>query len=193
MKVKFIEANSNNANWGKFMVCQYEPQERGYISPIAEDNLLRNCAATREEGVWVMDLATGEGAFFNPSRGNAKYHLNEKHKILVCILYEAFLIWLYEQDLTDIDLLPAVIDVNVPFAFFVNRRLGKDIEGNIENYLHIIVKRCNSTNMYLRINNGIVAIEDFNKKSSLFSCLVQNNDYGAALKELVSNMDIHNI
>ena len=56
--------------------------------------------------VWVLDLQTGEGAFFLPG-GNARADLM-RHQIHVCVLYEAFLEWLYQQDLTALSALPDI-------------------------------------------------------------------------------------
>ena len=77
--------------------------------------------------IWVMDVLTGEGACFKP-RGLASADLH-KHKVWVCPLFEPFLIWLYAQDLTDLDKLPAAValdpDHNV-FALAGYRRKGPD-------------------------------------------------------------------
>ena len=57
----------------------------------------------------VLDLQTGEGAIFMPG-GLAAADL-DKHGIWVCPLFEPFLAWLYKQDLSDLDALPAVVEI----------------------------------------------------------------------------------
>lgn len=92
----FIEAESDEGNWGKFMVACFEPEEwrrrsavdplRGLLGTIGWD------AANPQ--VIVFDLQTCEGAAFRPG-GHAHNDLNEKHKVWVCPLFEPFLEWLY--------------------------------------------------------------------------------------------------
>lgn len=81
--------------------------ERGW----SKDNLL------------VLDLQTGEGAVFKP-KGYAKGDL-DKHALWVCPLFEPFLGWLYEQNLTDIEKLPALVKIKNPeSALYGYRRPG---------------------------------------------------------------------
>ena len=75
------------------------------------------------EFLWVLDLQTGEGAFFKPG-GYAKADL-DKHQIWVCPLFEPFLGWLYKQDLKDITALPRTVELPfAPFAMHGYRRPG---------------------------------------------------------------------
>jgi len=77
--------------------------------------------------VWVLDLETGEGACFRPG-GLAHADLN-KHRIWVCPLFEPFLEWLYDQDLTDLTVLPDLVTLTLkeaPFSMFGYRRPGPD-------------------------------------------------------------------
>jgi hypothetical protein len=54
----------------------------------------------------VLDLQTGEGnIFYAVPSGYPKADL-DKHKVWVCPLFEPFLGWLYQQDLTDVTHLP---------------------------------------------------------------------------------------
>lgn len=109
MKVKFIEAvEKTRTNWGKFMVAQFDT-EWEYKSALDGQNFL-STRGWMPENILVFDMQTGEGAIFNPN-GVATIDLNNKHQIWVCLLYEAFLTWLYKQDLSDISKLPALIDL----------------------------------------------------------------------------------
>jgi hypothetical protein len=76
-----------------------------------------------DEHIWVLDLQTGEGATFRHG-GMASADLN-KHRIWVCPMFEPFLAWLYQQDLHELDALPAVINLpDAPAAFHGYRRAG---------------------------------------------------------------------
>ena len=89
------------------VIWQIMLAERGW----SKDNLL------------VLDLQTGEGAVFKP-KGSAKGDL-DKHALWLCPLFEPFLGWLYEQDLTDIEKLPALVKIKNPAsALYGYRRPG---------------------------------------------------------------------
>jgi hypothetical protein len=123
---KIIEATNGPNNWGKFMVMQ-PTMERWHSSRVAPDmRVLRYCGWGPEH-IIVFDLQTCEGAGFRPG-GYARADL-EKHKIWVCPMFEPFLEWLYQQDLTDINKLPDLIDLpNAPFAMSGYRRKGPQPE-----------------------------------------------------------------
>lgn len=129
MITKIIEATNNELNWGKFMLMRPDT-EWSRMALIALDGetlppripLLRQIGWDRHH-LWVLDLQTGEGAWFMPG-GHARADLN-KHRIWVCPLFEPFLEWVYEQDLQDITKLPDIIDLpNAPFNFYGYRREG---------------------------------------------------------------------
>jgi hypothetical protein len=138
MKTKFIEAMHVNGdgNWGKFMVARFEEREWNRHSEVLCDEypaqagsvgtyLLGSIGWSRRDIV-VFDLQTGEGARFRAS-GSASADLN-KHKVWVCPLFEPFLSWLYKQDLTDLDKLPAKVEFTekeAEFALAGYRRKGK--------------------------------------------------------------------
>lgn len=71
-----------------------------------------------------MDLATGEGALFRHG-GLASADLN-RHKIWVCLLFEPFLQWLYQQPMDRIpDLAGQVVELpGSPTGFHGYRRPG---------------------------------------------------------------------
>lgn len=107
MKTKFIEVTNEKLNWGKFLLLRFEEPEWAVRSEIANAPLLSSCGWDAQH-LWVLDMQTGEGAFFFPG-GNAASDLH-KHQIWVCPMYEPFLAWLYKQDLSDIEALPALVE-----------------------------------------------------------------------------------
>ena len=125
MKTKIIEArNAAVENWGKFAVGQFTDEwSRRSVIPGAESlTSLIWRLGWRSDNIWVLDLQTGEGAFFKPG-GLASADL-DKHAIWVCPLYEPFLAWLYQQDLSDLDHLPDLVDLDAPFEMSGYRRPG---------------------------------------------------------------------
>jgi hypothetical protein len=131
MKIKMIEATNVEAggfNWGKFMVCRLESEEWDYQSPISESRLLQAIGWGRNH-IFVVDLQTGEGARFMPG-GLAVADLFS-HKIWVCPMFEPFLEWLYKQDLSDLDTLPAVVEIADPKSNLRGyRRPGRSVKAS---------------------------------------------------------------
>lgn len=126
MKTKIIEATNGPRNWGKFMLGRpdTEWERRSMVGPHSPQPLMRQRGWTSRH-LWVLDLETGEGAFFLPG-GSARADLN-KHRIWVCPLFEPFLEWLYAQDLTDLSVLPDSVDLpGAPFSMTGYRRPGPD-------------------------------------------------------------------
>jgi hypothetical protein len=133
VKTKIIEAVQSKAtpgNWGKFLVGEFD-EEWAHDSRVHPDRapLLRSCGWWGPEHVWVLDLQTGEGAYFNPG-GLAHADLT-KHRIWVCPLFEPFLEWLYERyreaGKLDLDELPDVVELpGAEFAFAGYRRPGPE-------------------------------------------------------------------
>ena len=108
MKTKFIEATNGPRNWGKFMVARFDEDEWRLKSAVSATALLEG-RGWGPNHLMVFDLQTGEGALFRPG-GQAGYDLN-KHRVWVCPLFEPFLVWLYKQDVSDLDALPALVDL----------------------------------------------------------------------------------
>lgn len=78
--------------------------------------------------ILVLDLQTGEGAIFYP-KGYYKVDLNDKHQLWICPLFEPFLKWLYEQDLSDFTKLPEIVEIDNPdTAMYGYRRKRKQNE-----------------------------------------------------------------
>lgn len=119
----------NTLNHGKFMVMKFSGDdltERCQV--MAEDYpqlLIRGRGWDPDRHIIVFDLQTGEGAIFNPG-GLAAADL-EKHRVWVCPMFEPFLEWLYEQDLSDLDALPRVIELpDAPMSLSGYRRKGPE-------------------------------------------------------------------
>ena len=129
METKIIEASSvdqhgQGCNWGKFMLGRLD-HEWGATSGVDSSMLLRGRGWTPKH-LWVVDLQTGEGAFFMPG-GLAKADL-DKRRIWVCPLFEPFLNWVYQQDLTDLSALPDTVEFSTkdaPFDLRGYRRPGR--------------------------------------------------------------------
>jgi hypothetical protein len=131
METKFVEAGHGErpGNWGKFLVARFDAAE--WTEPARYPGCDYPCLIASqswaEDMVWVMDLATQEGAGFMPG-GLAEADL-QRHQIRVCPLFEPFLVWLYEfvaehaetwwQDL------PRTLDLpDADFVLFGYRRPG---------------------------------------------------------------------
>ena len=135
MQTKFIEAMhpDGKGNWGKFLCGRFTPEEwqrKSVVAP-AFGSLLNQVGWTPKH-LFVMDLQTGEGAFFMPG-GLASYDLN-KHKVWVCPMFEPFLTWLYDQDLSDLDALPDKVEFDfteAEFAMHGYRRPGPEEEDDL--------------------------------------------------------------
>lgn len=128
MKVHLFEAVTAGVeagNWGKFAVAVPDDEWRWQSS--VDDAHDRARSLLRQLGwgprhVWVWDLQTGEGAMFFHG-GHASADLN-KRRIWVCVLFEPFLRWLYQQDLKTLADLPKVVELEAPVEFYGFRRDG---------------------------------------------------------------------
>lgn len=128
METKIVEAEQGDGqqlNWGKFLVMRPDTEwdRRSPVSGLPVPLLAE--IGWGPHHVIVFDLQTCEGAAFRPG-GSARADLN-KHRIHVCVLFEAFLEWLYGQPLDDLSALPDRVELgDVPFAMFGYRRPGAD-------------------------------------------------------------------
>lgn len=128
METVFIEATQPAAdwglrNWGKFAVARFDTAEwerRSAISDLPVSLLGQRGWHPRH--VWVMDLETCEAAGFSPG-GSARADL-DKHRIWVCPMFQPFLEWLYDQDLTTLSALPQVVELPAAGAMAGYRREG---------------------------------------------------------------------
>ncbi len=134
MKTHFIEATQrDDFNWGKFLLCQYEPADWAHPVhlPISKSlasqpqSLLRS-RMRDPDGIWCLDIETNEGAYL---RWGPRMHLdlNDKHQVWVCPMYEPFLEWLGSQhELGDITMLPHFLRLDTDFGAVAGyRRSGK--------------------------------------------------------------------
>lgn len=101
MKTKIVEAtNPGGINWGKFMIAVYDNHDWSRASAVDTGRPLLRSIGTNPQQIWVLDLQTGEGAMFRAhSTGYPKADL-DRHRVWVCPLFEPFLQWLYQQDLS---------------------------------------------------------------------------------------------
>lgn len=129
MLTKIIEVTNGERNWGKFMLGRPDAEWNRLVR-IAEDPVPRTLLSTigwTRHHLWVLDLQTGEGACFLPG-GMPSADLN-KHRVWVCPMFEPFLAWLYQQNLSDLAALPDTLDLpDAPFAFRGYRRKGTQPE-----------------------------------------------------------------
>lgn len=127
MRTYLFEA-TNGFNWGKFCVgvMDHEWQWRSRVDTDDRRRLLAG-RGWDDQHIWVMDLATGEGALFRHG-GHAGRDL-DKHKIWVCPLFEPFLEWFYKQDLGKLDeLCAAVVQLpDAPSSLYGSRRRPRPV------------------------------------------------------------------
>jgi hypothetical protein len=135
VKTKIIEAMNGPNNWGKFLLGQFDTEwERSsaVLEAMTDPLVVRMAPLLRQCGwdkrnILVLDLQTGEGSIFAPW-GSAAHDLNDKHQVWVCPLFEPFLVWLYAQDLRDLDKLPDLVTLDTPFAMHGYRRARKVVK-----------------------------------------------------------------
>lgn len=128
METRFIEGMhpDGRGNHGKFLVGRFTSEEWGRRSAVDNWPLLGGRGWSNDH-IIVMDLQTGEGAVFKPG-GLASADL-KKHRVWVCPLFEPFLTWLYQQDLSDLSKLPALVEFpDAEFALSGYRRPGPDAD-----------------------------------------------------------------
>lgn len=130
MITKFVEV-SNTFNWGKFLVCRFTPEEWAVRSEVDPGQRLLAGRGWSQQHLWVLDLQTGEGAYFRPG-GLAKADL-ERHRIWVCPMYEVFLGVLYAHPewCDDITKIPSFVklegeEARQASAVYGHRREGPD-------------------------------------------------------------------
>ncbi len=126
METHFIEVTNNDLNWGKFLLMRFGDAEWSQPSTFTGRSLLHE-VGWNPHNILVLDLQTGEGARFVPG-GYAKADL-DKHKIWVCPMFEPFLVWLYQQDVSDLGKLPSKLNLpDAEFRMAGYRRQGPENE-----------------------------------------------------------------
>lgn len=126
MITRFVEV-TNGFNWGKFMIGRHTREDWAYTARIDDPDVqkmsLLRTIGTNPRAVWVFDLQTCESASFCPG-GYARGDLN-KHRIWVCPMFEPFLAWLYQQDLSDLSKLSELVRLSeAESAIWGHRRKG---------------------------------------------------------------------
>lgn len=113
-------------NYGKFLVARFTEEEWAYRSrhPQCDAPLLRSIGYGPHT-MMVFDLQTGEGALFG-TNPYAYTDLLDKHRIWVCVVFQAFLMWLGRQDLSDITKLPDVVNLVAEEHMWGYRRPGPE-------------------------------------------------------------------
>ncbi len=128
MDTRFVEA-TNGFNHGKFLLGRYNEPEMAEHCRVGGEfgqySVIRSQGFTRRD-IWILDLATGEGAIFPLSgSGSADVH---KRRIRVCPLYEPFVVWLYDYVAKTPDwwnALPRLVALpDAPSALHGHRRTG---------------------------------------------------------------------
>lgn len=124
MRTRIIEA-TNGFNWGKFLLGQLDVEWklRSAMVDAGEAPLLRQVGMAPDQ-LLVVDLQTCEGALFSARPSGHPSSDLHKHQIWVCPMFEPFLSWLYQQDVSDLDALPSLVEVDAPSAFAGYRRPG---------------------------------------------------------------------
>lgn len=125
MITKIVEATNGPNNWGKFLLARHDTTEWNHQSHVDPGVHLIPSLGPHPNDIWVLDLQTGEGARFTPRpHAHASGDL-DKHRVWVCPLFEPFLAWLYERNLTDLTTLPDHVDLTpAPAMMFGYRRPG---------------------------------------------------------------------
>lgn len=113
MKTKIIEATDGVA-YGKFLVGVFDTEWQRR-SLVAEEAGEASFSLLRQEG-WgpehtlVLDLSVpGNGGIFAIRRDGYPAQDIAKHQLEICWLYERFLGWLYQQDISTLDLMPDLV------------------------------------------------------------------------------------
>lgn len=136
MQTRIVEVTNNKQNWGKFLigVSDVEWDRKALVEGTPSDRPLLGICGWSRLHVWVLDLQTGEGAFFyvngHGTPRQAKADL-DKHKIWVCPMFEPFLGWFYQNWAGDLGQLPEVLDLpDAPFDMQGYRRPGPEVDSN---------------------------------------------------------------
>jgi hypothetical protein len=127
MHSKIVEVTNGQCNWGKFWVGVLDEKELSRPSAVDIGTTLAHSRGWNPRNFWLLDLETREGACFR-HRGNDQYDL-KKHAIWVCLLYEPFLEWLYQQPWENFPhALPDLLDLpQAPGGLFGYRRGGSGL------------------------------------------------------------------
>jgi hypothetical protein len=142
MESKIIEATNGPNNWGKFLLLRPSADMwtyRSVIDDTGDDDLYRirqplllQYCGWGPKHLLIVDLQTKEG--FAVSIDRYMHRKLADHQIWVCPLFDPFLGWLAEQDVSDLNALPGAVDLpEAPVMQFGHRRSGP--EGKLQRAL----------------------------------------------------------
>jgi hypothetical protein len=128
VRTKIIEAVSPQGNFGKFLLGVPD-EEWSRLSEVEPSRFVLGLHGWTRKHVLIVDLATGEGAFFLHG-GLASADLRKK-RVWVCPLFEPLLEWFHQQQLPmtvngllDLSGLPNIVHLDHPLEFRGCRRSG---------------------------------------------------------------------
>lgn len=122
MDVTFVEATNGPRNWGKFAVCRFTDDEWKVRSQVDGMPLLAARGWSRQHTM-VIDLQTGEGAFFPEWAHKSDL---DKHQIWVCPMFEHALLHILSGDHDPMKTEPLIDLPDAPFEAGGYRRGGPD-------------------------------------------------------------------
>jgi hypothetical protein len=123
---KIIEVTQGSEfNWGKFMLGQFDVEWLRH-SKLPGNDLAMPLLAQRgwsPRHMVVLDLETGEGAFFTMS--HPRWQLDNKHQVWVCPMMGPFLDWLGEQSFETVEDLPDYVTLDTDESAMAGYRRGR--------------------------------------------------------------------
>lgn len=123
MDVHFVEATNGPQNWGKFAVCRFTDDEWKVLSQVDGRPLLAGRGWSREHTL-IVDLQTGEGAFFPEWVHKSDL---DKHAIWVCPMFEHALLKILAGDHDPMKTEPLIDFPDAPFEYAGYRRGGPQL------------------------------------------------------------------
>lgn len=139
METKIIEATRDEGLLDQFLIGRFDDEwwRRGLVNGI-QQSLLRQEGWGRDH-LLVMSLTRpGNGSIFAVRKNAYPRADMEKRRLEFSALMEPFLEWLYQQDLTDLQALPDVVELEGMFERAdrlrnVTTELEEGLTGTVEN------------------------------------------------------------
>lgn len=130
MRTRIVEVTNGVANWGKFLVGEFDEEwNRQTALPLDPElkfdmPLLRQLGHSHQSHL-IFDLQTCEGVALPLPHKSSDAHCDlDKHRVWVCPMFEPFLAWLY-VNFTTLDALPEHLDLpDAEFSMSGYRRSG---------------------------------------------------------------------
>lgn len=132
---KFIEI-TDEANWGKFHLSQWDAEDLKAQSQVREGVPLLTAVEDMRQraknpllGVFVRDLQTEEGITLYPEKGIDPTPQLDAHGVWVCPLFLPFCHWLFQNYAGSVAALPAVVNLPVGKVLHLQgyRRPGQEM------------------------------------------------------------------